>query len=195
MSTKELKAWTVLSEKEIFSESPWIKLSVQSVKLPSERVVDNFYQLTAMNYVGIVALTEDGKFILERQYKHGVRGVSLMIPGGAIDAGESPLEAAKRELKEETGYEADQWEDLGTYTVDANHRVCEATVFFARGAKKTTEPVQDDMEEVEMVFKDLNELETSMNKGEIKMMSAVMSLLLAIKKVSAFNTSLNGATQ
>ena len=61
----------------------------------------------------MVALTEDGRSVMVEQYRFGVGSCTLETPGGMVDSGETPLQAAQRELKEETGYSGGRWKSLG----------------------------------------------------------------------------------
>ena len=88
---------------------PWIQLSVEQVRLPDGRVVDDYYRIKLPDYAMVFAQTTDGKIIMERLYKHGIGRVSLGLPAGLVHAGEDPLAGAQRELLEETGYEASEY--------------------------------------------------------------------------------------
>lgn len=68
--------------------------------MPNGKVVDNFHQVAMPEYAVVVARTTDGRVIMERQYKHGVGKVSLLLPGGLIEAGEKSLLAAKRVMSQ-----------------------------------------------------------------------------------------------
>ena len=85
-------------------------MSVQEVKLPNGRVVTDYFQVKLPEYSVIFAQTGDGMVAVERQYKHGLGWVSLTLPAGAIEKGEEPLDAAKRELLEERGCQCEDWE-------------------------------------------------------------------------------------
>ncbi|HZK17824.1 MAG TPA: NUDIX hydrolase [Clostridia bacterium] len=91
-----------------------LKLRVDDVELPnghqSEREV-----VEHPGAVGVVALDKEGKLVLVRQYRYPVEDVLLEIPAGKIDDREEPLLCAKRELLEETGWEAENWEKIGDY--------------------------------------------------------------------------------
>ena len=87
----EMKSWDVFHDSFIYDASPRIRLSVQQVRLPSGKVLDSFHRVEMPEYVVVVANTPDGRMIMERQYKHGVGKVSLMLPGCLIEPGEEPL--------------------------------------------------------------------------------------------------------
>ena len=102
-----LGLWQTTKRTEVFVAEPWIRVFLQEVCLPDGKIIDDYYRIDLLDYVIIVARTIDGKMVLGRQYKQGVGKVSLLLPGGAIKDGETPLLAAQREFMEETGYEAE----------------------------------------------------------------------------------------
>lgn len=99
-----------------------------------------FHTIKCFDWVNVIALTEKREVVFVEQYRHGIRDLTLEIPGGCIDASDAnPQEAAARELKEETGYEAQQWTLIGkTYPNPAlQDNVCYS--FLAEGARKVEE--------------------------------------------------------
>src|ERR1041384_4394381 len=105
---------------------PWQKLDSKPLgdfhvfKLRSDRKVSprtgqahDFFVLDCANWVNVIALTPDRQLVMVEQFRHGSNAVELEIPGGLIDAGESPVESAIRELREETGYEGERARLLG----------------------------------------------------------------------------------
>ncbi len=176
----ELKPWKVLKTEEIFVAQPWLRLSVQQVELPDGKVVNDFYQIALQDYAVIVAYTSDGHIVMERQYKHGLGRVSLVLPGGAIDPGEAPLAAAKRELLEETGYTADEWQPLGCLTTSANYGCARAHLFIARNAHWVAEPNSGDLEEMEIIPLPPETVIEAVRSGEIAIMGAVAAIALAV---------------
>lgn len=87
--------------------------------------------------VCVVPVTDDGNIILERQFRYAVGQVITEIPAGKLDfTGEVPLDAAKRELREETGYSAENWRELGVFYPAAAYSDERITMFLATGLKK-----------------------------------------------------------
>ena len=90
----------------------FLELKLDHIKLPDGKVGYREY-LTHPGAVAIVALLDDGRLLLERQYRYPINQAVIEIPAGKLDPQELALDCAKRELKEETGYEALDWEFLG----------------------------------------------------------------------------------
>lgn len=109
----EIAKWKTVSSKYLVREK-WATLRVDVVDLQNGVVKDDYYVLEYPNWVTAVALTEDNKIIMVRQYRHGGNIISLEIPGGVIDGDESPENAVKREMLEETGYSFSSVELLAT---------------------------------------------------------------------------------
>ena len=109
----EIVKWKTVSSKYLVREK-WATLRVDVVDLQNGVVKDDYYVLEYPNWVTAVALTEDNKIIMVRQYRHGGNIISLEIPGGVIDGDESSENAVKREMLEETGYSFSSVELLAT---------------------------------------------------------------------------------
>jgi len=141
--------------------------------------VDDYHRITLQDFAGIVAQAEDGRYLVTRQYRHGPGRVSLTLPGGALDPGEAPLDAAKRELREETGYEAPRWRSLGSFAVNANYGCGTAHFFAAEGARQTAMVNSDDLEDTELLLLSPEELRAALDAGEFAAVGAVAAILLA----------------
>jgi len=177
--TKVNQRWEVLKNDLIYEAAPWIKLSVQQVLLPNGKVVNNFHRVKMPEYAVVVARTPDGRMIMERQYKHGVGKISLMLPGGLIEPGEEPLAAAKRELVEETGYSAENWQSLGSFVANANYGCGKAHIFTAQNAENMQEANSGDLEDMEIVLVKPESLVDAFRSGEIMALSAMATIALA----------------
>ncbi len=99
--TKDL-TWKLLSSTYIH-KGPWATLRTDRCLMPGGEIVEDYYVLEYSNWVNAVAVTEDNKILLVKQYRHAAGIVSLEIPGGVIDGDETPEHAIRRELLEETG--------------------------------------------------------------------------------------------
>ena len=127
-----------------------------------------FFAMDLPDWVNVVALTEDDEVVLVRQYRHGTDEITLEIPGGNVDPGESPREAAERELREETGYAAEEWHTIGR--VEPNpafmDNVCDTLL--AVGAERVGEPNPDVHEEFEILSVPRPEFHAKIRSGEIR---------------------------
>jgi len=139
-----------------------------------------FFVLGVPDWVNIVALTDDDRVILVRQYRHGTEAFELEVPGGAIDPEDpDPGHAAARELREETGYEAREIRPLGVMTPNpAFHtNVCHA--YAALGCHRVGELLQDPGEDIEVVTVPRSEVRSMVQRGDITHALALAALLYA----------------
>jgi ADP-ribose pyrophosphatase len=157
-----------------------MEVAVEAVELPDGRVVDEFLSVKTRDFAMVVAFTADGRIVMERSYKHGVRRVALSLPAGYLEPGENPLAAAQRELLEETGYEADDWSPIGRWTVDGNYGVCTEHAFVAHGARMVREPADDDLEEIAIELHTLDEVREALRSGDVAQLSSAAAIALAL---------------
>lgn len=175
----KLQPWKVLNTRELFHAPPWVRLYKDRIELPDGDIVNDFYRVQLPEYVMVFAMSDDGKILFERQYKHALGEVTLALPTGCIEDGESHFEAVKRELLEETGYEAEKWALVGSFMVDGNKGCGKAHFYIAKGLKKIAEPVENNMEESENVFLDIDKARKAIETGEIKLLATVALIAIA----------------
>ena len=120
---------------------------------PNTEKRHSFYRIDSADWVNVVPVTTAGEIVMVRQYRHGLRDLTLEIPGGMIDAGETPDQAAARELLEETGYRAARFEALGSVNPNPALFGNRLFAFTAHGCERVSEPVNEGTEEtvVELV--------------------------------------------
>ena len=116
--------------------------------MPSGLEIPDFYIEELPNWVNIIAITKEGLFVLEEQYRHGIQQVCFELPAGEVEREEDPMQAARRELAEETGYTGGEWIPYGTYAPNASgcDNVCYS--FIAKGVEKTVSPKREPTEDI-----------------------------------------------
>jgi 8-oxo-dGTP pyrophosphatase MutT (NUDIX family) len=143
--------------KIIESRHPFPKFRMDNCELPSGKPYKAFV-LEFDAWANVVALTKNNEAVLIRQYRHGVQEISLELPGGVVDEGESPLEGAKRELMEETGYKVGNIIEVGRLypnpAIQQNTLYC----YLATDVEWAGEQDLDESEEIEVVLVPFEEM-------------------------------------
>jgi ADP-ribose diphosphatase len=186
--------WVVESSTSILRREPWIEVFEEHLRLPDGRRVDDFYTIRLRNFVAVAALTQAGELLMVSHYRHGPRRMTRSLPSGFIEAGETPADAARRELLEETGYVADTWEALGSWVVDGNRRCGEEHVFLATGARRVADPTMDDLAEATVELMAVDEAVDRLWRGDISELASASGLALALLRQSEKTKSTTGAT-
>ena len=127
----------------------------------------SFYVLDVPDWVNIIAIDDEQRVLLVRQFRFGVAEMTLEIPGGMCDPNESPHETAQRELREETGYAARDWTDLGWVHPNPPVQNNRCHTFLARGAHRVGDPQPDEHEAMELHRAPIDEVYTLMAGGRI----------------------------
>ncbi len=139
--------WETISSEYLFRR-PWLTVRHDKVRLPDGRINPEFYVLEYPDWVNIIAITADGEFVMERQYRHGLDKTCYELAAGVVEDGETPLEAARRELEEETGYGGGEWKELmlisGNPSTTSNLTHC----FLAVGVEKVSAQHLDSTEDL-----------------------------------------------
>jgi len=131
------KPWSVV-ETQPLQDCAVFRVARTRARSPRTGAVHAFYQIRADDWVNVIPVTRDGHVVMVRQYRHGCQEITLEIPGGMVDPGETPAAADARELLEETGHRAERLEPLGWVNPNPALFDNRLHVFLARGA----EPVQ-----------------------------------------------------
>lgn len=159
--------WKVLKSEYLFRR-PWLTVRRDCVELPDGRQNPEFYVLEYPDWVNVIAITEDGKFVMERQYRHGLGKTCFEIPAGVIEEGEDPLDAAKRELMEETGYGEGKWRKIMTISGNSSTTDNLSHCYVAEGVRKISGQHLDSTEDLEIVLLDTAQVKDLMVNDQIK---------------------------
>src|SRR4051812_13156138 len=161
-----LAAWQVLSDTSLISQR-WLEVREQRVRLANGHEIERFHLIRGPNWASVLCLTCDREVILVRQYRHGLGGPSLELPAGVLEVGEAPLEGARRELREESGFAAESIEPLLSIAPEPARNSTRAHFFFARGAVRVSGLALDSSEELEVLLVPVEELLDLIYRGQI----------------------------
>jgi ADP-ribose pyrophosphatase len=134
---------------------------------PSTGEIHDFFIIEPFNWVNVIAVTSGREVVLVEQYRHGIDGITLEIPGGIIDEGEQPEAAARRELLEETGYEADSWKLLGINAPNPAIQNNLCYTFLAEPARPVAAQNLDHTEEIGIHLYHLDHIAELIKEGKI----------------------------
>ncbi len=174
-------SWTTLKTEKLL-DTYYVKLLRNEVQLPDGAVIPDFYSVTIPDAAMICALTKDGKVILNRQFRYCCNEEVIECPAGMFNEGETdPLEVAKRELLEETGYASEEWIYLG-YTWESTAKLTNKMhLFIAKDCEKVGEQRLDENERIEFFTVPLAEALQMVMNGEINANSTAHLILKAEK--------------
>lgn len=165
MNNTETK-WKVL-DREYIIKRPWLTARRDKVELPDGRVIEEYYVLEYPDWVNVIAITKEGQFVMERQYRHGLGVHSTELPCGVMEKGEEPLEAARRELLEETGYAGGEWTKLMAIGPNPGSQNNLTHCFLAVGVEKIAEQSLDDTEELTVLLMSEAEVKSLLENNQI----------------------------
>ncbi len=146
----DLEPWEVLSSKHIHE-----RIRVDTCRVNGKIIEPLVFEYGT--FVTIVAITKEKEVVLIKQYRHGAQKVLLEFPGGGVHEDEIPIEAAKRELLEETGYRSDTFVQTGIVSPNPSNHANQAISFLALDADKVSEQDLDRTEEIQISLKPLDE--------------------------------------
>lgn len=135
--------------------------------------------IDADEWANVVALTQDGRVILVRQWRFGSQAEGLEVPGGVVDKGESPEQAAARELEEETGYRPGSMESVGWIWPNPAHFTNKQHTFVARDCERIHDGRPDGSEDLVVELVPRSAIPELIRSGEIRHALHVAALYMA----------------
>ncbi len=161
----------------------WLTLRADTCETNEGVLIDPFYVFEKSDWANIVAFDSQGRILIVRQYRHGSQTICAEIPCGAIDDDDiSPLEAAKRELLEETGCRAERFESLGPVYPNPARQTNRVYCFVAHDVEQVAEQNLDEVENIEFEFVELEILFKLIDSGEFCQSMHIASVFLALRK-------------
>jgi ADP-ribose pyrophosphatase len=158
--------WEVLSRRTVY-DSDWVRLHQLDIALPSGQVANGWHLIDyPRQAAGIVPIGDDGRILMIRQYRFTTGHTSWETPGGRIEAGETGVQAAHRELREETGHVAASMEPIGHYFPSCGSSNQVFNAFLARGLKQVSS-VTDANEVIELGWFTPAEVRGMIERNEI----------------------------
>ena len=127
----------------------------------------DFYIIEAPTWVNVVGISADDEILLIKQYRHGIRSVTFEIPGGMVDPGESPLDAARRELLEETGFGSSDWVLIGHVHPNPAIQDNMCFTYLARNVEQIAKPRTEGTEDIASFLIPTSEIISLVSNGEI----------------------------
>jgi 8-oxo-dGTP pyrophosphatase MutT (NUDIX family) len=172
------RPWRVLSTEPALDER-WFHVRRETVELPSGLVLDDYFVAVREDFALVAAITDADELVLVRQWKQGIRAVTLELPGGIVDE-EHPEVGAARELLEETGYRCAELRRTGGGPLDPSKETNRAYLFLGTGARRVAEQALDATEEIEVVLLPLAEARDAIRDGRIDAPTSVAGIYLAL---------------
>lgn len=161
------KKWEIL-ESEYLIRRPWLTARRDHVRLPDGVENKEYYVLEYPDWVNVIAITVDGKFVMERQYRHGLQWTGYEICAGVCESGENPLEAAKRELWEETGFGGGEWKLQMTISANTSTMTNLCHCFVATGVERISEQHLEATEDISVHLLTVGEVRNLLVGNEIR---------------------------
>jgi ADP-ribose pyrophosphatase len=175
--------WKTIKSEYLFKDL-WFTVRKDSCERPDGKVVEPYYVYEFPEWVTAVAVTKEGKFIMERQYRHAAGLTMYEIPGGCVDETDGSLEEAiARELKEETGYSFDSFEYLGKVSANPSTNNNWMHMFIARGGERIADQELDHNEDIELHLMERQEVEELLRTNQIMQAMHATALFYALPRL------------
>lgn len=174
--------WRVTASNYLI-EDAFLRLRRDTIELPGGGTIANYYVRESRGFAIIFAVTLEDRVVFVHQYKHGIARELLELPAGMVDEGEEPLQTARRELAEETGYEAETFELVGEFVTDPTNADTIAYLYIARGARRAGDQHLDPGENITVGLASFAELGAMVRDGRITSISHVAAILLILDRL------------
>ncbi len=158
--------WPLLSSRTL-GDFKVFSVRGERTRSPRSGKPHDFYVLTCPDWANVVALTDRGEVVLVRQFRAGTRSITLEIPGGSVEEGESAAAAVRRELREETGYAARAWKRIGVVHPNPAIQGNRCSTWLATGCRKVGDLTPDEGEDLAVELVPLSRIPDLIRRGRI----------------------------
>jgi ADP-ribose pyrophosphatase len=166
-TTNQPRPYTVESSQYLFRE-PWFTVRKERVRLSNGHVIPAYWVMEYPTWINVIAETTDNRFVFVRQYRHALQQINFELPAGVVEPDDSsPMDGAKRELLEETGFGGGMWKEWMVVSQNPATHTNLTYTFLATGVKKMGEPKLDAGEELTTHLFAYDEVKELLHGGEI----------------------------
>lgn len=173
-----MNTWKLLERKKVFS-SRFVNVYEDRVELPNGKILEDFTVVEKPSIVMIVATDKENNILVLKEYKHGAGQILYTLPAGHKKDNETPIDAARREVAEETGYTGGEFEDLGVLYDYPSKDIHKVYVVRAKNIALTTKVQQEDTESITLETLSIEQLKEQIQKKEWRVTSALAALTIS----------------
>lgn len=163
----ENRKWEVLKSTPLLNLGPWLNVRQEEVLLPTGTIIPSWFVMEFPNWINVIAITKEGDFVMIDQYRHALGETHYELVAGVVDEGEKPLQAAQRELSEETGFGGGNWQQFMMLSPNPTNHTNISYTFLATDVEQIGEPHQEPSEDIHIHILTRQEVEQLLHDGEI----------------------------
>ncbi len=167
--------WKTLKSEYLFRR-PWLTARRDTCQLPDGRINEEYYVLEYPTWINVIAVTKTGEMVIIRQYRHGLGRTCFEIVAGCVEEGEDPMDAAKRELEEETGFTGGEWSEQMQFSCNASAMNNITHSYLAIGVEQTSKQHLDATEDIEIYTFSKDEVKAMLLRGDFVQASMIAPL-------------------
>ncbi|QLE56354.1 NUDIX hydrolase [Nostoc sp. TCL26-01] len=177
----KLQKWQILKSNMVLNHQ-WCQVRQDEIQLPSGQIIDDYFVNIRPDIVLVLPITASREVVFVRQYRHGIEKILMELPAGRFDSNtESAADAGIRELREETGYVAENLTKIATLYDNPSKDTNQIHLFLAENVVKLGEQNLDITEEIEVILIPVESVLEKITQGEILVVGTIAALLLGLQ--------------